>query len=476
MYEITLPVTREVFWLLATLVGIIAFSFVIYAALPRQEGRDDEVNLKEVLGAKQLSDPLFALLVILWIVLAMCLFGGLVATIGKIAQLVIVGVETVEDKGARFPLIQLAALTATLGATVALPFTVIRLRLTHEQTATATASLFNQKITEAAADLHAQRQVSKKVGVRKWETLWEDDIVRRNAAIDRLEGLVREEPQEAARVSRLLSVYVRELSDEIPAQPAPDTEEVKQLQEWARQLSIPRSDMQNAAQVLGRLAKIEGVKAATLAIDLRNTNLQAMDLSGLSYREALLSGAKLQRAKLTGAKLQGAILSYAELQQAHLGSSEMSGANLWDANLQGAFLADAELQGASLIRAKLQGTLLVGTNLQGIDLTSAELQGANLTIAELQGANLWNISLDASTNLTHSVLSGASARYVDFSAIPEIANHVDDLFGDDTTKLPKDITRPETWPRDNLSQKDYTAQWRAFAASKGVDIPEQSFD
>jgi hypothetical protein len=34
---------------------------------------------------------------------------------------------------------------------------------------------------------------------------WEDDVVRRNAAIDRLEGLVRERPEEAERVARLLS-------------------------------------------------------------------------------------------------------------------------------------------------------------------------------------------------------------------------------------------------------------------------------
>ncbi|GAA6178629.1 hypothetical protein NBRC116594_00670 [Shimia sp. NS0008-38b] len=457
----TLPIEPQVFWLCVTLAGIVVLSGLIYAVLPtsREDADAKNVNVRKALGAQDMPEALFFLLVLLWMVLALCLFAGLVVTIGMIGHQLFFADDFTAN---RFPLIQLAALTATLGATVALPFTVIRLKLTQDQTHTAKASLFNQKITEAAADLHAQRQISKKVGVRKWETLWEDDIVRRNAAIDRLEGLVREEPQEAARVSRLLSVYVRELSDEIPAQPTPDTEDVETLKDWAHKLTIPRSDMQNAVQVLGRLATITDVDTSTLSIDLRKANLQAMDLSGLSF----------DKAQLTNAKLQGANLMGAELQEAHLISAELQGANLWGAKLQGADLVGAELQGADLISAELQGADLISAELQGADLNSAELRGAYLVGAELQGADLNSAKLDISTNLTDAFFAGASVRFVDFTDIPQIAIHIDAVFGDGTTKLPEDVRRPATWPNEKLNEIDYDTQWRAFAARKGVESPK----
>ncbi|WP_294230432.1 pentapeptide repeat-containing protein [uncultured Shimia sp.] len=504
MYEITLPVTREVFWLLATLVGIIAFSFVIYAALPRKDDGDDSLNIKDVLGAKKLSEPLFALLVVLWTVLAMCLFGGLVATIGKIAQLVIVGVETVEGKEARFPLIQLAALTATLGATVALPFTIIRLRLTHEQTATATASLFNQKITEAAADLHAQRQVTKDFD-RKRETVWEDDVVRRNAAIDRLEGLVREEPQEAARVSRLLSVYVRELSDEIPAQPTPDTDDAEDMEYWAGHLRLPRSDMQNAVQVLGRLAKIKGVKSQDLEIDLRKANLQAMDLRGLSFEKANFSEANVEAAHFSEANLHGtdfflASCIHANFRDTNLQSTSFSEANLTEAVFQGADLIEAnflsarcqranfsvanlrgvdfqtsEMRSAVLIHAKLQGAVFRFVDMNSANFSYANLEGTIFDSSDMKGMELVGAKFSMHTILHKINLTGTSVRSADFSEVPEIQEYLPQVFGDSTTILPPDIPSPPHWSSGGPDSNDYFTQWREWAAGKGIQIPERGY-
>jgi len=44
-----------------------------------------------------------------------------------------------------------------------------------------------------------------------------DDLVTRNAAIDRLEGLPEERPEAVRRIARMLSVCVRESSREYPA-------------------------------------------------------------------------------------------------------------------------------------------------------------------------------------------------------------------------------------------------------------------
>ena len=61
----------------------------------------------------------------------------------------------------------------------------------------------------ATADLSARRQIT----INKSD-VWQDDLLKRNAAIDTLEGLARENPGATGRITRMLSVYVREMTRE----------------------------------------------------------------------------------------------------------------------------------------------------------------------------------------------------------------------------------------------------------------------
>jgi hypothetical protein len=76
-------------------------------------------------------------------------------------------------------------------------------------------ALFNDKVNAALQGLNSRRQITRVItagGEEKILTEWEDDIVQRNGAIDRLEGLANERPSEVPRIASMLSVYVRELS------------------------------------------------------------------------------------------------------------------------------------------------------------------------------------------------------------------------------------------------------------------------
>ncbi|WP_172295895.1 hypothetical protein [Pseudoruegeria sp. HB172150] len=103
-------------------------------------------------------------------------------------------------------------LAALLGA----PFVVWRSWIAAKQANIAEESLFNDKINAASEDLASRRQVTRVVqsddGSEAVLTEWEDDLVKRAASIDRLEGLAEERPDSTARIARMLSVYVRELS------------------------------------------------------------------------------------------------------------------------------------------------------------------------------------------------------------------------------------------------------------------------
>jgi hypothetical protein len=316
-----------------------------------------------------------------------------------------------------------ALLMGVLAASATIFFSIIRVWMNERTASAAEEALFNDKINAAVSDLHAQRQVTKwlRTGAQNG---WEDDVTRRNGAIDRLLGLANEEEQSAPRIARMLSVYVKELSREYPAKTPPKSDDPKVLQEWADKLTFARSDMQNAVQVLGKLRKESGLALQDGEIDLSETNLQGFDLSGL--------------------------------------------------NLEKVSFSKAQLQGAYLRRAQLQGANLRGAKLQGAYLSSAKLQGANLRGAKLQGADLRNAEFDAETTLSAARFSYAALRATDFSETSITQEQLDSAFGDASVTLPggKGIDDPEwpaLWSKERLDYVDFDTQWRAFQAKNGYD-------
>ena len=276
------------------------------------------IALQKRVGLEQLNSGLFFIASVMWLLVFTSLFVGLLATIW-----LVISTKTPTSSDViwdwRFTSICLAALTATLGAVVALPFTLVRLTYVRRQTETATQALFNDKINAAVTDLHAQRQITKWDEGGKAQNGWDDDITRRNGAIDRLLGLAKEEPESAPHVARMLSVYVKELSREYPAKKLPQANDPSAIKEWARKLTFARSDMQNAVQVLGKLRKESGQPLDGGEIDLSETNLQGFDLSSLNFENVSFKAAQLQGADLEQAHfdaettLRGARFSYAGL-------------------------------------------------------------------------------------------------------------------------------------------------------------------
>ena len=76
---------------------------------------------------------------------------------------------------------------------------------------------------------------------------------------------------------------------------------------------------------------------------------------------------------------------------------------------------------------------------------------------------------DADTNFSAATLRGAALSFVDLTNVPQIADHLDEIFGDATVMLPEGIDRPA---RLNIEHKDWNAfntAWRAFQRSIGQD-------
>jgi len=180
---------------------------------------DDRIRrLADKVGMTGLHTVLFLILLLTWGIVAGTLFAGLYAILWQV--IFHAPPEGAEDLwNWRFTLAQLVALTTVLGAVIALPITINRLILTRRQTETAEDALFNDKVSVATTDLAARRQITREVGEGEHLRIlseWQDDILVRAAAIDRLEGLADEREAEAPRIARTLALYVRELSREYP--------------------------------------------------------------------------------------------------------------------------------------------------------------------------------------------------------------------------------------------------------------------
>lgn len=376
-----------------------------------------------VAGLPPILSWLFAFI---WLALFVTLTFGMAWVIVRLFNLTAAPTEDPADL--RWHLLTLTAHTAALGAVVALPFTVLKANATERQTRAAEDQaqhnalvLFNENMNVTAKDLQARRQITIEIdgveGSERYKDTWQDDIIMRCTAIDRLEGLATEKPDAAPRIARLLCVYLRELSRII----TPDNSE------------HPRADMEKAAQTLGRLKTIRGVEPDLVEIDLRGANLSGFDLSELWFTEAQLEGANLVGANLSGAGMQN---------------------------------------------ANLQSTTMMQAILDGADLNGADLKGAKMLQAEARNVDLARVELNGDTTLP-AVLEGSRVRHADLSQTHLSQENLDEMFGDkDTVILPKDRAFPAHWPDDTqgaLGEARYTEAlnaWRRRPASTSYTSPE----
>ena len=145
--------------------------------------------------------------------------------------------------------------------------------------------------------------------------------------------------------------------------------------------------------------------------------------------------AGLCRARLRGVNLRGADLRLidarsanfedAQLQDAKFRRSILKSANLQGAKLCGAVLAYSSLQGVNFKNADLRGTRLFEAVLNDADLRGARVDGADFGAASLKGVNVRDLDLRRVENLTQ--------RQIDVAT------------GDNATRLPENLTRPEAW-------------------------------
>lgn len=407
-------------------------------------------RLKHTLGADNIHAFWFNLALLLWATVFVMLLAGLLVTIWAVVAAALPA-DMTSDEGKvdvwefRFLIAKLGGLTAVLGVVVALPFTVIRLRISNEDNETKKAALLNDKINSALEDLHSMRQIS--VGDQgNRETIWEPHITRRNGAIDRLEALAQENPRHVARISRTLATYLRELSREHAAVALPDHLVGDAVREWAREMRPARSDMENAGQTIGRLTMVTGTETQEHVRILEFANMQGFRLASLNFKATFMPGANLE------------------------------GAVLQDARLDRSNLVGAHLEGANLKSARLLKALLTHAQMAGAVLREAWMEGANLEMAWMEAADLRGARMNEKTILTGAITRFAAVNSIDLSRVNITQEQVNAMFGDASVVLPNGIERPRHWPDTRLNPRSFQSEWQLYKSDPDAYVPPQDRD
>lgn len=491
---ITLPIPPDTLGIFALAVLLTFASYLIFVMLPPQPGTKHKSpiqRMEESFGIQLKSRLTAALLVIsLFAYLMIFIFALFIALRGLGAIVFDALPEVMSPTQPRVSLAFGTLLAAILGA----PFLIWRTYVAAKQTTIAEESLFNDKINAAATDLAARRQVTRSIGDGDTETIlteWQDDLVTRAAAIDRLEGLALERPDVAPRIARMLSIYVQELSREYPPIPTPTDASRDDLRVWADRLVPARTDMERAAQSLGQVDR-NNFPATTIFssrdIDLRRCNLQAFDLQDRVYDRVSLEGCNLAgarlsntsfaHAKMRGVKLTGAGLLYANLQEAtlrnaslevaNLATARMVGINLNGANFRGAVLTAASLKNARINDAIFESADLGNATFRCAQLRNVRFQDAYLVGTSFEGAILERLTFCADTHLDGASFRGAAMR---FENPPDaIFEHWPTVFYS-SSKIPDGA--PLHWIEQDLREDEFRTTWRAFAASLNPPVTIQ---
>ncbi|MEM1363719.1 MAG: pentapeptide repeat-containing protein, partial [Pseudomonadota bacterium] len=372
--------------------------------------------------------------------------------------------DGIEAGDYRWYLLTLTALTAGLGAAVALPFTIRRSIQNERQTKTQEESHVTEQINEAVANLAAQKEVNRlgrtltyiedgeTKSVFEWQdspfelpkdakedtdkstpwihvTVTEPNIEVRIGAILSLERLARQRAEASqvttkrtedsildhdgardhVRIMQILCAYVRENAKAENAQtfaPQSFDEFIAGLTKEQR-AEIDEDPLQSKDR-----AYRTHLDALIGELETPRTDLQiALRVLGrrTEVQRACEGVETEQKGTVNGTEITRhdwagyrLDLRDSNLRHVDLGHGSADPMDLRHTRLEG-----AQFQGANLRDAQLQGADFGRAQLQGAILKDAQLQGANLGGAQLQGANLERAQLQG-TYLRDAQLQGAN--------------------------------------------------------------------
>ncbi|EEE36079.1 Pentapeptide repeat protein [Rhodobacteraceae bacterium KLH11] len=216
-------------------------------------------------------------------------------------------------------------------------------------------------------------------------------------------------------------------------------------------------DLRGASLTLRDLSNFNLSGAVFDHADLMGTSFFSADLSYASFFKADCEGVNFSRANLSNSSLARANLISATLSKANFKHSNFDSADLTcaickDTDFSGASLTTVNAPRADFEKSDFSNAFLFGALLQRSNLSGASFFGANLSDAYLAG------SIMKETIFERTIMNGIQAKSLrekdekqdfliaDFSKTVGLEQITVERFdGDQHTKLPKELRRPDNW-------------------------------
>jgi uncharacterized protein YjbI with pentapeptide repeats len=328
--------------------------------------------MQKQMGLDKLNGGAFFIAIVMWGLIFGSLLIGLFAIIWQLA------LSSQPDPAIskeiwdwRFSLAKLAALTATLGAVVAFPFTLVRLSLARQQTTFSEEtlqlekeSLFDERLDKALSNMSASyiykalgRNLSNKSTPIDHYFQWKDDAIPlpnsdvsnisnwtsfeesrpnielRVAGFTQMEGIAKEYVSAGTRILSLLAGYIRQKAPAKHASQSPrryyeeisqgayneyqvhenygvysDIGDTENMREWLSTLAA-RYDIEQCMQTVGRLGAFRKEKWAQHAFfDTLEGNKLSLNFSSTNLQAITLQGATIHSADFSQSSLEGSVL------------------------------------------------------------------------------------------------------------------------------------------------------------------------
>ncbi|MCA0855837.1 pentapeptide repeat-containing protein [Phaeobacter italicus] len=411
------------------------FGLVVFVVFPLIVLSSNEAKpiayLQSKLGLDAIWAPVLLIGAALWAIVFGLLVVGLLSVIWEIFQ----GVHwksTASDmsNSGRFALVRLTAITATTGAVIAFPLTLIKVKLTRDANNTTVQGQITDRINKAVEGLGAEKTPGSD------ETkLPRPNIEVRIGSILALERIAQETLDFHIQVMEILCAYVRENAPK-DLDPAPEK---------------PRADVQLALTVIGRRTQPQK--------DLeRKTYVPG---SNVGYRLDL-SHCWLNRIQLTKSDFEYAVLSWSSLKFANLAGAKFGHTDLTKTNLRSAILDQTGFNKSELNNADLTNALARAATFHHTELDNAVLANAFLHQAQFVGSQILDDDVLESRNVGEACFWRVDLWAVDSNQ--QYRDRISEVFADGTVEIAEGAKRPSHWPEAKLDQETFLQEYQKWLA------------
>lgn len=426
------------------------------------------------------------LAVLLWLLIFVALVFGLLLQLWELIWF-LPPESKVEQTEARFALVRLTAMTATLGAVVALPFTLVKVNLTREANETAVQGIVTDRINKAVEGLGATKSVREQRQDQAGNPTYEKTNIGKNdyskpvivevtkpnlevriGAIYSLERISQDSPRDHIQIMEILCAYIKENSQAGQATRFPEVSDYNfRSQEWTECPPI-RTDIQVALDVIGRrsveLWKLE--REAGYRLDLPNCNFQ-----NARFRKNWRS-ANFNRSIFEQADLRGGDFSDASFRHCQMSKCTFAGVNFERVDLFAAVFKHTKFHPNG--RRPLEA--LMASSGLGVQLEKCWVEETKFDPAKsaVTASNTTFVFCKFSDHFLLQGLFGSQRfggpenkfidcafRGINLEGISGRFNP-DEFFGDASVQT---VALPPHWPNEVLSETDFESKWREWRNS-----------